>query len=280
MGAPFSRKKQAHLALNSPQMLAALALCNKPWVELTVWEAQVILFQVKILIEHRVRFRPPPVRAPRPMGPSHTCIACGRTFNTPYKLDDHMNEHSGAKPYQCDEPGCRESFFNRRALGRHKKHIHNKTFMCLEPGCGKVFSVKSILMQHSETHSDARPWACREPGCGKRFKTEDVLKGHRRVHTKEKKFACDFQGCGKRFGYKVDLTRHMRTHYGQPAKLTNNKPATPAPAPLADNAGVQGVGVGFGGIAFGGVHYGHAVTGYEHLSLNMAPGFKHSLFPQ
>lgn len=237
VSAPGGRRRQAQMAVNSPEMKAALALCEKPWQELTVREAQTILEQVKILINHR-RVRVVPKRA-AVAAPQHTCIACGRSFKSNSVLQDHMNEHTGARPHACDEPGCNETFYNRNALSRHQKNEHGRIqHVCSEPGCGWVFLTATELRKHAVTHSEARPWKCTFPGCGKSFKTEETLKGHGRVHTKEKKFACEFPGCGKRFGYKVDLKRHMRTHYGQPAKPPT-RAATSQAVPPAGQDGAR-----------------------------------------
>jgi uncharacterized Zn-finger protein len=180
-------------------MTAALALCEKhPLTELTVGEAQSILHQIKILIKN-------PKRAPQPLGPAHTCVACGRTFHTKSRLHDHMNEHLGYEPHACNERGCAESFSDRKALGRHMKVAHKKIYACLEGDCGKVFSSGAILKEHAKMHAPERPHQCLEPGCGFRFMTPGTLKQHRRVHTMEKNHACDFAGCGMRFGYKVGL---------------------------------------------------------------------------
>ena len=218
---------------------AALNLCEKPWTELTVAETHLILRQVKRLIARRGRGASggddgddqdgvsaevfddaddpdaAAVVARMARGKTYSCIACGREFDSPAKLVDHMNEHAGARPHQCDEPGCSATFASRAALRRHKSS-HVKRYACDHPGCGRLFPTAFSLASHRTSHASNRPFACDWPECGKRFKDADTLRGHRRTHTGERPFACDL--CDKRFGYRVDLTRHRRTHFGERAK--------------------------------------------------------------
>ena len=217
---PAPKPKSALLNTEEdPKLKNALVLARKDWMELTVSEVQEILKAVKTLIGRR--------RAPAAKKKSqeeillhedverNKCIACGRCFDTPYKLEDHMNLHTGNQPFACTVPGCGAAFSNRTALSKHKK-THSKEFACPAPGCNLAFSNAYDLKRHSVTHSDERPFACKT--CGKTFKLENALIAHQRVHTGEKKFKCEHPGCGKLFGYKVDLQRHERTHQGQKAK--------------------------------------------------------------
>ena len=230
---PFARDAELDAALN---------LCEKPWTELTVAETHLILRQVKRLIARRGRGAnggdvgddrdhladgfgfddaddpdAAAVVARMARGKTYSCIACGREFDAPAKLVDHMNEHTGARPHACDEPGCSSTFASRAALRRHKTS-HVKRHACDHPGCGRLFPTTFSLASHRTSHASDRPHACDWPDCGKRFKDADTLRGHRRTHTGERPFACDVEGCDRRFGYRVDLTRHRRTHFGERAK--------------------------------------------------------------
>ena len=218
--APKSRSELVNTE-NDPKLKDALVLARKDWMELTVSEVQVILKGVKTLIGRR---RSVPTGKKKAVEDEdedrNKCIACGRCFDTAQKLEDHMNLHTGNRPFECPVPGCGTTFSNRAMLYKHKK-THSKEFACPAPGCKLVYSNAYDLKRHSVAHSDERPFACKT--CGKTFKLENALIAHQRVHTGEKKFMCEHPGCGKKFGYKVDLKRHERTHLGQKAK---QKPST------------------------------------------------------
>ena len=46
-----------------------------------------------------------------------SCEICQKSYDSKYKLNDHMNTHSGLKPYQC--PVCQKSFSYNCSLNRH-----------------------------------------------------------------------------------------------------------------------------------------------------------------
>lgn len=240
-----SRSARSALDDREKELAKALRLCEKPWMELTVAETGLILAQIKYLITRRRRKHAGGSHArvrragdqedenervdgdededeggddEAPGGPrSFACVACGRAFSQRSHLMDHVNEHTGAKPYECDVPGCGAAFSSRAALSRHLAK-HDAPCACDYPGCLRAFATPNALAAHRRTHEEARPFACEVPGCTKRFKNEDSLRQHGRVHTGERRFACEYPGCGRRFGYKVDLKRHERTHRGEKAR--------------------------------------------------------------
>lgn len=48
-----------------------------------------------------------------------TCTVCSKTFHSKQYLNDHMNLHTGQKPYQCKV--CEKSFADRSCMRSHLK---------------------------------------------------------------------------------------------------------------------------------------------------------------
>jgi uncharacterized Zn-finger protein len=51
-----------------------------------------------------------------------------------------------------------------------------KRYDCVEPGCGKSFYQKTHLDIHVRAHTGVKPFECKEPGCGQRFSQLGNLK--------------------------------------------------------------------------------------------------------
>jgi hypothetical protein len=54
----------------------------------------------------------------------YSCHYCHREFALPQYLKDHLNLHTGEKPYVCEVPGCNASFKQSSSLSNHKRNIH------------------------------------------------------------------------------------------------------------------------------------------------------------
>ena len=59
----------------------------------------------------------------------YVCHVCRRQFALPQYLKDHLNVHSGARPYVCDHPGCDNKFKQSSRLSMHKRVHRNKLFI-------------------------------------------------------------------------------------------------------------------------------------------------------
>jgi uncharacterized Zn-finger protein len=51
------------------------------------------------------------------------CPYCHKNLSSRQNLKEHVNIHTGNKPYQCDEPGCGKQFRQGSLLSIHKR-IH------------------------------------------------------------------------------------------------------------------------------------------------------------
>lgn len=55
---------------------------------------------------------------------SHSCFYCFKTLSSKQSLKQHLNVHSGDRPFICSYPNCRVSFRHASQLSNHKK-IHS-----------------------------------------------------------------------------------------------------------------------------------------------------------
>lgn len=137
------------------------------------------------------------------------CDICDDIFETKALLLNHKENHHTGNPlpdannsdianlYQCDEPGCLQSFSKEGWLQRHKQRDHVAAISVYEnaSGGGKVY-------------------ACRT--CGKEFRNSSKLSAHMRVHRPDEdhyKYPCDI--CGKKFTRPQHVTRHKLLHTGE-----------------------------------------------------------------
>lgn len=92
-----------------------------------------------------------------------TCPECGKTFQRPYRLRNHIAKHHNPEiesPYRCTFPGCSENFKTWSQLQAHTKHDHPK-LRC--PICDKPCVGERGLQMHMRVHDEslvARNWKC------------------------------------------------------------------------------------------------------------------------
>lgn len=137
------------------------------------------------------------------------CKVCGKKYSSKNLLDEHMNMHTGARPYKC--PHCPKDFASKYTLTAHMK-IHydrKRPFECKE--CGKSFFSNQNLTQHVRTHTGVKEYECEE--CNKKFGSQHNLEVHKIVHTGHKPFIC--RTCGKAFARRAEIKDHERTHTGE-----------------------------------------------------------------
>lgn len=133
---------------------------------------------------------------------SFLCSICGKNFTTKHSLTEHINAHSGIKPYSCDI--CDKSFSYESALRDHKlSHKETKSFWCKH--CQKGFTQRSGLKMHMRTHKLNKSFVCSE--CGRGFTQKQALQRHERVHKGEKPFIC--KHCGSFFTDASIIRRHL-----------------------------------------------------------------------
>lgn len=106
----------------------------------------------------------------------HVCRVCGKQFNRPSRLVDHMEKHhSETAKLMCDFPGCYQAFRVWSALQLHVKTEHPR-LKC--EVCGKKCVGATGLANHMKIHDEntvIKLWKCVE--CGEKFhKKEDTVR--------------------------------------------------------------------------------------------------------
>ncbi|KAJ6636166.1 Zinc finger protein [Pseudolycoriella hygida] len=109
------------------------------------------------------------------------------------------------KNHQCDE--CGRIFTRKTVLDQHKNtHTGVKNFSC--DTCNSLFTRRSHLLIHMRIHQNIKPYICEI--CSRGFRKSGDLARHRRIHFSDRNYPCTM--CEKRFKRATDVTSHMRTH--------------------------------------------------------------------
>lgn len=112
------------------------------------------------------------------------CSYCGKAMSSMAYLKDHVNIHTGKRPYQC-------AF------------------------CEKRFSKDGSLRRHHMIHTGAKPYVCQIEGCNNAYRDSIDLKRHKfsahNIYTK--KHICSI--CTKIFPERKLLTKHSVSVHGK-----------------------------------------------------------------
>ncbi|KAI4472119.1 hypothetical protein MML48_1g13861 [Holotrichia oblita] len=144
-----------------------------------------------------------------PQNKAWTCETCGKRYSSKNLLEEHINTHTGVRPYICQL--CGKDFASKYTFKAHEKthEVRPRPFQCSQ--CNKSFLSQQNLTQHERTHSGVKEYACHL--CEKQFGSLHNLEVHSIVHTGYKPYVCG--QCGKAFARKAEIRDHERTHTGE-----------------------------------------------------------------
>ncbi|KAF3424864.1 hypothetical protein E2986_05590 [Frieseomelitta varia] len=137
------------------------------------------------------------------------CESCGKRYSSRNLLEEHINTHTGVRPYVCEN--CGKDFASKYTYKAHVKthEIRPRPYECSQ--CNKTFLSQQNLNQHERTHNGVKEYVCHQ--CGKAFGSPHNLEVHNIVHTGYKPYIC--RVCGKAFARKAEIRDHERTHTGE-----------------------------------------------------------------
>lgn len=170
---------------------------------------------------------------------SYICSICQLQLPSKFKLDDHMNMHTGARPYCCAECGkrfcqihsyrvhlrvhakakaerhkcriCLIDFPSVEGLRGHfsKTHFEKKFFEC--DLCKRVFTNLTECQRHVELHKQGFGLNFTCEVCHRNFTSQKLLSRHQRKIC-HRTFRCT--DCSETFAKKNTLLKHSFSHLG------------------------------------------------------------------
>ena len=154
---------------------------------------------------------------------THSCPVegCGKAFNRPARLQEHLRSHNNERLFECTRDGCDKKFLRASHLNHHVKSTHTgiRDYVCDRPGCGKGFVTGTRLRRHLAAHDGQDKYRCTGyPPCDELFRKHSTLQKHiLSVHLKQKPFPCpDLDPTtGEKCQMAFDTAGHLRAHQGR-----------------------------------------------------------------
>ncbi|XP_060069913.1 uncharacterized protein LOC132549945 [Ylistrum balloti] len=150
-----------------------------------------------------------------PRGPRRepmTCPYCAEKFTKEAIYVIHVAEHTGIKPFICEDEDCKKGFMSKFKLERHRLiHTCPRHHKC--PYCDKSFNRKDHLKNHLITHDpNKKRWVCEE--CGKEYSYNFSYRTHKAFHDAESGRTTECGICHKEHETREELLYHLKVHSG------------------------------------------------------------------
>ncbi|XP_063974123.1 zinc finger protein 28-like isoform X2 [Diachasmimorpha longicaudata] len=182
---------------------------------------------------------PERVSLPRQPRRIHKCTyeGCDATFKKRDRLEGHIRQHKGERPFKCSVENCDKAYAtnshlkrhvlshtsvsttliceicsltlsNRQNLNRHHKRVHMSNRLYCEE-CNQTFRKKTNFAEHMALIHTDDLITCDK--CPRKFKTSLLLSKHYRTHMKS--YPCDRTDCKRIFTKFIELRRHRQNDH-------------------------------------------------------------------
>lgn len=186
----------------------------------------------------------PPYRPYRPNIYGCPYDGCGKAFNRPVRLEEHIRSHTNSRPFKCTHDGCDKDFLRQSHLAHHMKsaHTEDRDYICDWVGCDKKFATGTRLRRHQQAHAGREQFRCTgHPPCNQTFRKHATLQRHIDAdHLGRKAFSCS--QCDSGFDSAVRLKAHETRLHGEKRHWCSLCVGTPD---VETEAGSEPQGVGF-----------------------------------
>uniref|UniRef100_A0A182MQD8 Transcription factor grauzone n=1 Tax=Anopheles culicifacies TaxID=139723 RepID=A0A182MQD8_9DIPT len=190
---PFKKRLTVHMKKMHVEKDIICDQCQKPFTKYTIEDHKRSVHSARFVCEH-----------------------CPKTFNSRFRLLQHMEEHDESLRNSTSVPCtiCGQVMRDKYILTRHIKLMHTVQPSVSCTTCGKTFKCKRNLSVHMTN-------VCMEPTrlfpctiCGKEFRRRNKLKEHVSTHTGKPVYKCSF--CPETFRQDTHLYYHRKNaHYEQ-----------------------------------------------------------------
>jgi len=147
----------------------------------------------------------------------YRCSVCNLQLSSEFKLQDHMNLHTGARPYSCAE--CGKRFCQIYSYRIHlRTHARTKVDLCRCRVCLLDFmSHKDLRVHLSRTHFENEFYEC--DLCKRVFTSLRACEYHVRFPKCQLDVLCEM--CGRSFSTPKSLARHRKSTCHRSFKCTD-----------------------------------------------------------
>lgn len=132
----------------------------------------------------------------------YLCIICGKHLKTKRNFEYHLTTHVETKKFPCPIPDCNKSYNSEAFLSDHMNaHTGLKPYVCNT--CKRTYSTVASLSHHKST-------CCKDVKCqlcNKKFSSKTALSDHEQSQHGHKHLVCE---CGKVFKWRTNLIRHKK----------------------------------------------------------------------